>query len=55
MSWFSSKFSGDREGNSQKGQIWFMFPPMYNSEILAPLNSHHKMRAPDLNKDRPKL
>ena len=48
MSLSSSKFNGDQERNSQKGQIWFMFPTMYNSDILVELTG-------PLNKDRLKL
>ena len=54
MSLSSSKFNGDQERNSQKGQIWFMFPMMYNSDILVELTSPNEDTGP-LNKDRLKL
>ena len=46
MSWSSSKFNGDQEKNSQKGQIWFMFPTMYNSDILVDLTSPNEDTGP---------
>ena len=53
MSLSSSTFNGDQERNSQKGQIWFMFPTMYNSDILVELTSPNEDTEPGSCKNDP--